>query len=261
MAMPHLSDPTLGTNGPLASAWRAGHTAHLHRAHCEYGWNGHRCSKDAIPACRARDGSVDSCVVRKVLLTRTHCILATHGYRLYTCGCRCLTASAYASASQPAPLRRISASHTPSRCAPQLGYGHTPHPCSAWQRPLYLLGLGTRLAAQASSLPRARMGQPGAKLSHCPRLPVLAASQVAKSTGLHPCRHPTPAVSAVFFAGPWRGSASLPAPLPRLHSPRCTGRVCSSARRLNGRCAGSSSSSSSSRPNGRVGGRRRRRSR
>ena len=34
---------------------------------CEYGWTGQRCRLDTIPACRARDGTVDSCVVRKVL--------------------------------------------------------------------------------------------------------------------------------------------------------------------------------------------------
>ena len=56
------------TNGS-ACAWvrGAGMTKGKACRRCEYGWTGPRCTVDALPACRARDGSVDSCVVRKVL--------------------------------------------------------------------------------------------------------------------------------------------------------------------------------------------------
>lgn len=57
------------TNGS-ACAWvrGAGTTKGKACRRCEYGWTGPRCTVDELPACRARDGSVDSCVVRKVLL-------------------------------------------------------------------------------------------------------------------------------------------------------------------------------------------------
>ena len=64
---------------------------------CEYGWTGPRCTVDALPACRARDGSVDSCVVRKVL----------------DCECvrQCLAAGAF-------PMHMREPFHTPMCTAP-----------------------------------------------------------------------------------------------------------------------------------------------
>ena len=67
-----LSVTSPGMTNGSACAWvrGAGMTKACRR--CEYGRTGPRCTVDALPACRARDGSVDSCVVRKVLLIISH---------------------------------------------------------------------------------------------------------------------------------------------------------------------------------------------
>ena len=107
-------------NGP-ACAWESSSEGKGCRR-CEYGWSGPDCTVDAIPACRARDSIVDSCVVRKVLLMHAATTWDTRGcsrMQLMRSRRRCSTVYACSSASVRERLRCISGSRSPSRCAPR----------------------------------------------------------------------------------------------------------------------------------------------